>query len=62
MSLTACLFILAFILAAGLLLTGWHIVVGILHLGLWLVHVLFRWPALLIMILACVAISAIFMR
>jgi hypothetical protein len=44
------------------MLTGWHIVVGILHLVFATFHVLFRWPALLIVLLACVAVWAIFMR
>jgi hypothetical protein len=59
---TACVLILAFILAAGLLMAGWHIVAVILHLSFSIIHALFQWPALLVLLVALVAVWIFFLR
>lgn len=62
MGTTTCILILAFVLAAGLLMAGWHIVVGILHLTLSIVRVLFQWPVLLVILVGLVAVWIFFLR
>ncbi len=59
---TTCILILAFILAASLLLAGWHIVAGLLHLTFAIIHAFFQWPVLLMVLGALVAVWVFFLR
>lgn len=60
MTTTVCVVIVAVILVGGLLLTGFHIVAGVLHFVLSIIHALFQWPLLLLILVALIAVWVIF--
>jgi hypothetical protein len=59
---TTCILILALVVAAGILIAGWHIVVGVLHLSFSIIRALFNWPSLLLILIALIVVWIVFMR
>jgi len=62
MATTSCVLIVAVIILGGLLLTGWHIVAGILHLVFSVFRLLFHWPVILAIAVALIALWVFFLR
>ncbi len=62
MGTTVCILVIAVILVGGLLLTGWHIVAGILHLFFSILRALFNWPVILAILVILVFVWAVFLR